>query len=339
MQVTAGQIFKELEQGKWKPFYLIVGEEPFQAGELLERLKQFFLKDPSAAEFSYESFDGDQLDGGAALASLETMPGLFAQVDATRLIYCSRFDRASPAALEVLEGYFANPAESSCFVMTAAKADKRKAWVKHVDQKGYLVEVAEPYDRDWPKWQGYFERKLKKRFEGEAWAALVETAGRSLSLIWTEAQKLSLYVGEKPTITAEIVREVVSGSADADVFAFAEEVLCGRRAQAADRYRRLVRDGEADVKLLSILVRQFRQVDQVAALLRAGVTDGKAIASRVGIHPYFVPKVIGQAKHQSEESLASAFQLLADSDYRLKTGDGALFETFLVPYFLAREVR
>jgi hypothetical protein len=43
MQVTAQQLFKDLDTGKWKPFCLVVGEEPFQAAEILARLKGFFL--------------------------------------------------------------------------------------------------------------------------------------------------------------------------------------------------------------------------------------------------------------------------------------------------------
>jgi hypothetical protein len=58
MQVTASQIFRELDDGKWAPFYLIVGEEPFQAGEILDRLKKFFKQ----GDFNSDSFDGEHLE-------------------------------------------------------------------------------------------------------------------------------------------------------------------------------------------------------------------------------------------------------------------------------------
>lgn len=327
--VSAGQIFRELDEGKWKPFYLVVGEEPFQAGEIQERVRAFF----ASADSPVESFEGDSLDGPALLASLQELPGLFADEGKPKLIFCSRIDKASASAMEALESYFQDPNPTTCLLMTAAKADRRKGWVKAVDSKGYLVEVAEPYDRDWPRWQGYFAKKLGKRIAAEAWDLLVESSGRSLSVLWAEAQKAALYIGNRPEITKEDMAQLASFGGDTDVFAFAEEVLCRRSASSLYKFHRLVQSGENEVKLMAILLRQFRLVDHCLRLNRQGITDSKSLASQLGTHPFFVPQILGQMKHQSPESLDRAFHLLAEADYRLKTGGGHLFESFLVPYF------
>ncbi len=326
--VTASQIFRELDQGKWKPFYLIVGEEAFQAGEIFDRVKAFF-----ASGLGYESFDGEYLDGAALLSSLQEMPGLFAAEGESKLIYCSRIDKASSGALEILEPYFQDPSPTTCLLLTAAKVDRRKAWVKVVESKGYSVEVNEPYDRDWPKWQGYISKKLGKKIDTDAWELLVESSGRSLSVLWAEAQKASLYVGERTEIHREDMAQLASFGGDTDVFAFAEEVLCRRGASALYRFHRLLKSGENEVKIHSILVRQFRIVDLCARLTRQGITDAKTLASQLGTHPFFVPQILGQMKHQTMEQLNQAIHLLAETDFRLKTGGGHLFETFLLPYF------
>jgi len=327
--ISAGQIFRELDEGNWKPFYLVVGEEPFQAGEIQDRVRAFF----AGADSPVETFEGDSLDGAALLASLQELPGLFADEGKPKLIFCSRMDKASSSAMEILENYFQDPNPTTCLLMTAAKADRRKAWVKTVENKGYLVEVAEPYDRDWPKWQGYFAKKLGKKIAAEAWDLLVESSGRSLSVLWAEAQKASLYIGKRSEITREDMAQLASFGGDTDVFAFAEEVLCRRAATSIYKFHRLLQSGENEVKLLSILLRQFRMVDHCTRLNRQGITDSRSLASQLGTHPFFVPQILGQAKHHSPESLDKAFHLLADADFRLKTGGGHLFETFLVPYF------
>jgi DNA polymerase-3 subunit delta len=325
MQVTASQIFRELDEGKWSPFYLIVGEEPFQAGEILARLKKFFKQ----GDFNSDSFDGEHLDVGALVSSVDMLPGLF---DDHRLVLCQRVDKVAPSSWEAMDAYFANPSPSTCFVMTAAKVDKRKTWVKQAEKLGRLVEISEPYERDLPRWQTYFQTKLKKQIESEAWALLTQSCGGSLSLMWSAVQTAATYVGDSTLIRGEDVAALVSGSSG-DVFELAEEVLCRRPGPSMRLFHQLLRSGENEIKILSILLRQFRLVDHCARLMSQGITDGKTIASQIGTHPFFVPKIMGQAKHHTTESLRRAFELLTESDFKLKAGDGGLFENFLVPYF------
>ena len=333
MEVSASQIFKDLDQGKWKPFYLILGEEPFQATEITDRLKQFFVKQATQDAFNYDAFDGEHLDAGRLLSVLDTLPGLFDEPNASRLVVCTKVDKAPNSAFEILEGYFQNPSPTTCFLMTATKVDRRKSWVKQVEKLGYTVEVSEPYEREWPRWQQYFEKKVGKKIETEAWEILVESCGRVLSVAWSEVQKASLYVGSRSIVTREDLQNLAASGGDNDVFAFAEEVLCRRSFKAMKRYYQLCKNGENEIKLLSILVRQFRMVEQCSQLMAKGITDSKTLSAQIGTHPFFVPKIMGQAKHQTPVTLRRAIDLLADCDYRLKTGAGSLFEHFMVPYF------
>ena len=167
MQITAQQLFKDLEAGIRKPFYVIVGEEPFQMSEILSRLKKVFLAKEEDGTFNFEAFDGEHLDVSALIGSLDTLPGLFDGPGAMRLILCRHFEKINATGIEALDRYFKSPSDTTCFVIQAGKMDKRKAWVKAVDAKGDVVEVSEPYDREWPKWQGYFERKIEKKIDGE----------------------------------------------------------------------------------------------------------------------------------------------------------------------------
>ncbi len=333
MIVSAQQIFKELEAGTWRPFYLVVGEEPFQSSEILSRLKVFLSKGEIGDSFNYEAWDGEGLDAAGLLASLETLPGLFDGEGTKRLVVCQRFDKVTTAGLEVLDSYFRNPLSTTCFVLLASKVDKRKAWVKCVDEKGAHVEVNEPYERDWPKWQGYLERKTGKKVESNAWEVLLDGASRSLSLVWAELQKLAIYVGEKGVITRKDVIELSPAPGGSDVFDLVDDVLCRRKEAAVHRYQRLLRSGESEIKILSLFVRQFRLVDNYQRLAREGVTDSKVIAPQIGVHPFLVSKIKAQAQHHTPKSLAARISELSECDYHMKIGEGHLFEDFLIPYF------
>ncbi len=333
MTITAGQVFKDLEAGKWKPFYLVAGEEPFQAAEILTRLKAFFVRGETSDAFNHESWDGEHLDGGALHASLDMLPGLFDGPDTMRLVTCTRFDKASASALEALEPYFKNPSPTTCFVMFCAKTDKRKGWYKHVDELGCIIEIDEPNDREWPKWHQFFERKLKKRIDAPAWEMTVDSAGRALSVVWAELLKSATYVGDASAISREDVLALNNPVGTDDVFAFVEDVMSRRAYQAMQRYGNLIRSGESDIKLLSLLVRQFRLVDSTQRLVRKGVTDSKALASQIGTYPFLVSKLKGQAQSHSPKALDETLTRLTECDYQMKTGAGTLFELFLVPYF------
>lgn len=326
------RVFDELDQGKWKPFYLLAGEESFQTGLIVERLKQFFCPDDSTREFNFESWDGESLDPAALLRSLDTMPGLFAGPDTVRLVLCTNFDRASSTA-ETLASYFAAPSASTCLVMVCPKVDKRKSWVRQVQENGFVIELAEPYDRDWPKWHSYFERKSGKKIDSEAWEILVEGSGRSLSLVWSELQKLQTYVGTRDSIVRDDVICCIAVSGADNIFEFVDDVMSRRAAPAIRKFNELVRGGESEIKIVSLLVRQFRLVDHCLRLKESGVVDRKAVAAQVGVHPFFVPNLMRQLLHQSPTTISWALANLSDCDFRLKTGEGGLFQDFLVPYF------
>ncbi len=333
MIISAQQLFKELDSNQTRPFYFIVGEELFQANEILTRIKSHFIKDDISSSFNYESWDGEHLDAGALLSSLDTLPGLFSDADSIRLVVCKNFDKVPAASLEVLDRYFKDPSESTCFVGVATKIDKRKAWVKAVEAKGATLEVDEPYERDWPKWHGYLERKVGKQIDNDAWEMLVLSSGKSLSVLWAELQKTAVFAADSPRITGRDVQVLASSPEGTDVFALADDVVNFQPYGSMKKFYDLVKSGESEIKILSILVRQFRLIERYLEASKKGVTDSKAMASQIGVHPFFVSKVAQQSKKHTAKSLHRTIEQLATCDYRLKTGDGGVFEHFLVPYF------
>ena len=333
MITTAQKVFKDLEQGKWKPLYLVVGDEPFQAREILNQFKDRFVKGESSQALNFEVWDGEGLDGAGLLNSLQMLPGLFSTEEEVRFILCQRFDKVSPANLELLQSYLNNPSNGTVFLMLSAKADKRKSGYKAILEHGDVLEIRDPYDREWPNWQSYFERKIAKRIEPAAWEMLVLGSGRSLSLLATEVDKMACYLGEKPALQLSDVQTMGAYPAGEDVFALVEDIVMKRKSVALRKYDVLFRNGESDIKILALIVRQFRMINEALRITKSGITDPKLVATQIGAHPFFVSKVFEQMKKHTEESTWKVLDLLAECDYQMKTGDGNLFGRFLVPYF------
>jgi DNA polymerase III subunit delta len=330
---TLAQALRDLEAGQWSKIYAVVGEEPFQASEFSEKLRQHFVKDTDGAGFNYDVFDAEQVSPADLLASLDTLPGLFDAPDSIRLVVCRRFEKVPAATLERLEGYFKNPAPQTCFLILAEKADRRKSWIKEVEKHGTVLEVAEPYDRDWPKWRAFFERRCGKSIEPSAWEALVDVAGRCLALVATECDKVALFIGAAPTIRLQDVREVSGTYVADDIFELSEDVVARRSMAAMLKLHRLLLAGESEIKILSILLRHFRQVSVCLNLMESGVRDHKVMAPQIGVPPFFVPKIQELARGYTSASMGAVIARLAACDYRLKTGEGSLWGDFLVPHF------
>jgi DNA polymerase III subunit delta len=322
---------KDIENGKLARIYVVAGEEPFQAAEFAERLKKQFLLD--AESFNYDVFDAESVAPADLLASLDTLPGLFDAPDSVRLVVCRRFEKAPATLLELLEPYWSNPAPQTCFLVFADKIDKRKAWVKEVEKSAVLIEVAEPYDRDWPKWRNYFEKRCGKAITPDAWEFLVQAASRSLSLIATECEKAALFVGESKQITLDSVREVSGAAGAEDIFQLSEDVVAGRSLAAMVKLQKLLLAGESEIKVLAILLRHFRQVAHCLQLTASGIKDPKVVGPQIGVPPFFVPKIQELSRLYTPEQMGIVLRRLADCDYRLKRGEGTLWADFLVPHF------
>ena len=333
--MLANDVFRELDSGKFRPVYLIVGEEPFQVNEILHRFRQFFAKKNPPGEglddFRTETWDGEGMAFDEFRSSLEELPGLFSEGPSTRFLICQRYERVSPAHQEKLEAYFENPNPDVCLVLCASKADKRKAWIKTIEKAGAVITVEEPKYKDWTKWRGYLEKKLGKRLGPNAWERSLEEAGHALSLVASDLERAALYVGSRPDITEKDVMEFSRSGGWTDLFAFVDDVAQRKKTPALLRYHALVRAGEAELKLLSLLVRQFRLMDKLSRLVSEGAPEN-SFASELGVPPFAVSKfktALSRQPHGPEPGL----RLLAETDYLLKTGKGSLFDTFLVPYF------
>lgn len=330
--MLAQHVYRDLDRGELRPLCLVVGEEPFQAMDIELKFKRTIIRSETESQFNLERWDGEHLDANRLMNSLETLPGLFGEGGSKRLVILKQFEKASASAIDTLGSYFENPSNDTVLLIFTAKADRRRSYFRSIEEHGYWIEVNEPYERDWPKWLPFFERKCGKKIEGDAWELLV-AATRSLSLIWAQVQTLSLFVGEAPTIHKRDVLTFTGTVSGTDIFSFVDDVINRRRKAAIEKLHHLTLSSESEIKLLALIVRQFRLMDQARQLSQAGIIDPVAVSSHLGVHRFGVGPLIQNAKKFSQTQFRECFERLSETDYRMKLGGGGLFENFLVWFF------
>ncbi len=123
-----------------------------------------------------------------------------------------------------------------------------------------------------------------------------------------------------PSVTRALVSTYYGGHAQVSGFTVADAVLEGRTAEAVDRLRWALRSGVAPVLLVSALAGGIRSLLRYSGLPR-GAGEGEA-ARALGVPPWKVRTVRGQAAAWPPAALASAQIAVAEADAAVKGAGG-----------------
>lgn len=107
-----------------------------------------------------------------------------------------------------------------------------------------------------------------------------------------------------------------------------------KQRKALDLYYDLLALKEPPMRILFLMIRQYRILNQVKGLLKAGY-ERKEIASKAGLHPFVAGKYMEQARHFETAVLRAVLEEGADLEQRVKTGrltDKLAVELFLVKH-------
>jgi DNA polymerase-3 subunit delta len=150
-----------------------------------------------------------------------------------------------------------------------------------------------------------------------------------------ELSKLSTYTGEGGTITADTVSSLVARTLEQNIFELIEKVVRKDRANAMQIFYDLLKANEEPIKILSLLINQFRLLLQAKELAALGYGQ-QQIAGNLKVHPFRVKLALGQAQLFQSSELTAIMNELAEADYVMKTGkmDKKLtIELFLLKLF------
>jgi DNA polymerase-3 subunit delta len=182
-----------------------------------------------------------------------------------------------------------------------------------------IVPCEAPEERDLPEW---VLRRVKHKggiIEREAAFDLATSIGRNLRLLDNELDKLITYRGGAGSIRREDVRLLVSYTQEANIFDMVDAIGQQDGPKAVRLLRELERDGAAPLYLLSMIVRQFRILVQVADQMDLGLGK-EEIAKIIGLHPFPTQKAMQQCRHWRMSDLEGAYDRLLETDVAIKTG-------------------
>ena len=317
---------RTVENAQFAPLYLVCGDEPYLVERAVKKLLDRAV-DPGFRDFNLNVFYGNECKGDEVFSAAQTLP-MFAEM---RVVLVKKGGDLSAGAMEVLLPYLQDPCPSTCLILQAEKVDGRKKFFAEFKKRGEVVEFKRPYENQLGPYVRDEVRAAGKKIDPAAAELLAYLVGNNLQELVSQIEKLCVYCGKKEMIGVAEVKAIVSDTKVESVFEFTDALGAKDTGRALRMLTTLLGDGEAPLKILGGVARHYRQLWQVRELLDRKTPQGE-LAKASGINPYFLKKVLDQARNYRVSELQVAFERMLELDLAFKSGGraDALFERFVM---------
>ena len=318
---------EDLKTGNFKQIYLLYGEEGYLKKQYKERFVKAML--PEGDTMNYACYEGKSTDVKEVIDLAETMP-FFAE---RRLIVFENTGFFKSAGSELAD-YIKDMPGTTYFIFVENEVDKRSRLYKAVKAKGHIVELSTQDEGTLKRWIQGIVRGEKKQMSDSAILYFLGKVGTDMENIRKELEKLICYALDRDTITKEDVDAVCVTQITNHIFDMVNAVADKDQRRALDLYYDLIALKEPPMRILFLMIRQYRILFQVKALLKQGY-GRKEIASKAGLHPFATGKYMEQAKRFRMQELRAVMEDGAEIEQRVKTGlltDNLAVELFIVKY-------
>lgn len=214
-----------------------------------------------------------------------------------------------------LETYLDAPSDDAVLVLVARGTGRIQRIAKLAKQHGERVDVKAPADwddRGWDRIVGEEFRRLSRKADATAIAAIRSHAGSQPAAIASQVASVCAAAADAATITAEHVEAVVEGHGKASGFAVADAIAERSPGAALVALRGALEAGDAPLALLGAIAFRTRQL----LLVRSGASPKEA-----GMSPGQHRRLQGLAAAFHPGELAWCHDRVAQLDLELKGSD------------------
>ncbi len=307
-----------LEGGKDFSVVQIAGEDAFFRERAATLLKNRFVTEPVV---NAASFDGGSFSMQELLSSLSAYPFMSEK----RLTLIREFYPKAETLKKDLKKYLENPSADSLFLIVNEKPCEALNKFKSVEQvdcgKADLSVIV--------RWIRGRAGEDGVSIDGETAGLIAEFCQSDMTRIKCETEKLIDYLGEKGTITRELVEENVNKSSEYKIYEMTDCIAKKNFDVAMEIITDMLGKGEPPQKLLVSVYNYFRKLLMVAISDMSPATTG----SLLGMKEYAVKKTKEQAARFKMRSLKKAVDELSEADYRIKSGRGEADELMWLTVF------
>ncbi len=241
------------------------------------------------------------------------------------------FDKLKSSEQEDIFEYVKNPNPETALFIEAEKLDGRKGMGKYLSKEKLIEKFDQLYDDKIPPWivQQAKEAHGKNITMPDA-RYLWELVGSDLSVVNRELEKLTLYIKDRDSITAEDIYETVASQREATVFEL-QSAFGNRDANKAILVlKSLLENGQHPILITNMLYKHYTTLLLTEHYLKHKMAPD-AIAKEVGMNPYIFKKINNiplQAQKRPAAVVKRLLIRLAEIEWKLKLGEYSKFHEF-----------
>ena len=227
--------------------------------------------------------------------------------------------------LKSFEEYFDNPSSTTKLIIFAeGKLDSKRRLVKLLKRDAKVFDAVEAKEQELRQYFQKWSQKEGLQFANQSFENLLIKSGFQFSEIQKNLLFLQSYKKDSVIEEEDIVNAIPKTLQD-NIFDLTQFILTKKMDHARDLVRDLTLQGEDEIKLIAVMLGQFRTFTQVKILAESGQTESQ-IASSLGSflgrnpNPYQIKFALRDARGLSLSFLKQAISYLIETDYQIKTG-------------------
>lgn len=309
--MSVENIISAWKKKEFKPLYWLEGEEEYYIDKAIQYAEHEILPE-SEASFNLTIFYGRDAAWTDVVNACRRYP-MFAERQVV-LLKEAQFMKD----IEKLEPYFETPLTSTILVIAYKdkKVDSRTKFAKMLKSKAVMVTTKKMYDNQLPDWVQQMVTTKGLNIAAKANALLVDHIGNDLSRLEKEIDKITVNLQGRKSISEDDIENYVGVNKEFNTFELQAAIGSRNMAKAI----RIIQYFEANPKaapIQLILPSLYSFFSKVFMIFGAPGNDEKAIASAIGVNPFFMKDYMQASKLYQYQGVERALLLL--HQYNLKS--------------------
>ncbi len=314
--MTAAELIKDIKAKKWKPIYLLHGEESYYIDLISDYMEEHVLSEAEKG-FNQTILYGKDTDVMTILNAAKRYPMMS---DFQLVLVKEAQELKLDKAAEQFQAYCEQPLNSTILVLAHkyGKFDKRKKVYKIIEKNGLVFESASIYDHKVPAWIEDFIKSKGCHINPKASALLGEYLGNDLSKVANELEKLMLNVQKGQEIGTRAVQDNIGISKEFNVFEL-QHALARKDGYKANQ---IINYFEANPKANPMVLIMGNLSSYFTKILKYHyVTDKSQAARELGVNPYFLKDYELAARSYNLGKTFEVISILREYDLKSKGVD------------------
>ena len=305
-------LLKEIRNKKFEKIYFLHGEEPYFIDVLTKAIQDNALEE-SERDFNQSILYGKDAEVLSLISELKSYPMMAER----RLVILKEAQYFK--AIEQLESYLENPANSTIFVICYKYKtfDARKKTLKNALKNGVVFKSEKVKEYQLAEWIQQYIKTTGYELTSKACMLLIESLGNDLGRIVKELEKLAVLIEKGTIINENHIEENIGISKDYNVFELTNAVANKDNLKALKIVDYFDHNPKA-ADLVFVISNLFKFFSQIMRIHFLPNKSREAVAQALGVHPFVAGELTNAKNKYDPRKIAANIALIHEYDLKSK---------------------